>query len=168
MAGPDCIRSSFPRKNDLASDFPGANNSLKALTLIQPFAQLCADGRKQIETRSWKTNYRGPLIIHAGKQVDRDFAADCGYDYLPTGAAVCIVDLWQCEPMPAKNFSRWLNRISFQEQQYGSYAPGRFAWHVKLMHVFSIPQIIRGYQGLWNFHPVEAERRAQVGQGELR
>ncbi len=40
---------------------------MKALTLHQPWASLIACGRKRIETRSWKTDYRGPLAIHAGK-----------------------------------------------------------------------------------------------------
>lgn len=40
---------------------------MKALTLTQPWATLVAIGAKSIETRSWKTNYRGPLAIHAGK-----------------------------------------------------------------------------------------------------
>jgi len=34
---------------------------MKALTLYQPFASLVALGLKQVETRSWRTSYRGPL-----------------------------------------------------------------------------------------------------------
>jgi len=40
---------------------------MKAITIIQPWATLIAIGAKHIETRSWSTNYRGPLAIHAGK-----------------------------------------------------------------------------------------------------
>jgi len=40
---------------------------MKALTLYQPWATLVAIGAKRIETRSWKTNYRGPLAIHVSK-----------------------------------------------------------------------------------------------------
>lgn len=32
---------------------------MKAITVIQPWATLLATGKKHIETRSWKTNYRG-------------------------------------------------------------------------------------------------------------
>ena len=39
----------------------------KALTIAQPWATLVAIGAKQIETRSWQTNYRGDIAIHAGK-----------------------------------------------------------------------------------------------------
>lgn len=40
---------------------------MKAITLTQPWATLVAIGAKHIETRSWATSYRGPLVIHAGK-----------------------------------------------------------------------------------------------------
>lgn len=40
---------------------------MKMLTLHQPWASLIACGVKTIETRSWSTDYRGPLAIHAGK-----------------------------------------------------------------------------------------------------
>jgi hypothetical protein len=42
---------------------------MKALTVQQPWATLIAVGAKQIETRSWKTDYRGPLAIHASKNM---------------------------------------------------------------------------------------------------
>ena len=38
---------------------------MKAITLWQPWASLIAVGAKRIETRSWSTNYRGPLAVHA-------------------------------------------------------------------------------------------------------
>jgi hypothetical protein len=45
-----------------------AATSLKALTLTQPWASFVAAGVKGLETRSWSTNYRGPLAIHAAAQ----------------------------------------------------------------------------------------------------
>ena len=37
---------------------------MKVLTLIEPWATFIKDGYKKIETRSWKTYYRGELYIH--------------------------------------------------------------------------------------------------------
>ncbi len=52
---------------------------MKAITLTQPWATLVAIGAKRIETRSWKTDYRGPLAIHAAKGFPK-FARDiCMY-----------------------------------------------------------------------------------------
>lgn len=42
---------------------------MKALTLWQPWATLVAIGAKRIETRSWQTAHRGPLAIHAAKEL---------------------------------------------------------------------------------------------------
>ena len=38
---------------------------MKVLSLREPWATLIKDKKKFIETRSWKTNYRGELYIHA-------------------------------------------------------------------------------------------------------
>jgi hypothetical protein len=40
---------------------------MKAITIIQPFAEMIARGDKRVENRSWHTPYRGPLAIHAGR-----------------------------------------------------------------------------------------------------
>ena len=39
---------------------------MRVLTIKEPFASLVANRIKKIETRSWKTNYRGEIYIHAG------------------------------------------------------------------------------------------------------
>src|SRR3989339_577320 len=93
---------------------------MKAISLWQPWASLCAVGAKLYETRSWSTSYRGPLLICAAKGglctgailelIEKEPAfrkalrpllpPDCKtpipYDYLwgmVWGAAVAIVDL---------------------------------------------------------------------------
>lgn len=40
---------------------------MKAITVWQPWATLLATGQKHNETRSWKTSYRGEILIHAAK-----------------------------------------------------------------------------------------------------
>jgi hypothetical protein len=39
--------------------------SLRTLSLRQPWAWLVINGYKDIENRSWRTNHRSPLLIHA-------------------------------------------------------------------------------------------------------
>lgn len=41
---------------------------MKAISLWQPWASLMVLGAKRIETRSWYTDHRGPLLIHAAKR----------------------------------------------------------------------------------------------------
>ncbi len=43
---------------------------MKALSVRQPWAWLIVHGFKDIENRTWRTGYRGPVLIHAGKKVD--------------------------------------------------------------------------------------------------
>ncbi|CAI1622745.1 ASCH domain [Serratia quinivorans] len=38
---------------------------MKALSIRQPWAWLIVKGYKDIENRTWRTNYRGPVLIHA-------------------------------------------------------------------------------------------------------
>ena len=44
---------------------------MKCLSIKQPFADLIISGKKKIEIRSWKTSYRGELLIHASKMPDK-------------------------------------------------------------------------------------------------
>ena len=39
---------------------------MKAITIKQPWASLIVEGIKDIENRTWKTNFRGRVLIHAG------------------------------------------------------------------------------------------------------
>jgi len=47
---------------------------MKALSIKQPWATLIASGIKDVENRTWSTNYRGRVLIHAsGKKLPEDF-----------------------------------------------------------------------------------------------
>jgi len=43
---------------------------MKAITVKQPWASLIVEGVKDIENRTWKTNFRGRVLIHAGMKPD--------------------------------------------------------------------------------------------------
>lgn len=45
---------------------------MKALTIKEPWATLIIEGYKEYEFRSWKTNYRGKILIHAGLTLEKD------------------------------------------------------------------------------------------------
>ncbi len=38
---------------------------MKAISIHQPWASIIALGEKHYETRNWKPQHRGPIIIHA-------------------------------------------------------------------------------------------------------
>lgn len=41
---------------------------MKALSILQPWAWLIANGHKDIENRVWSTRFRGRFLVHAGKR----------------------------------------------------------------------------------------------------
>ncbi|MGJ3353456.1 ASCH domain-containing protein [Providencia sp. Je.9.19] len=42
---------------------------MKAISIRQPWAWLIVNGHKDIENRSWRTKYRGKVLIHASQGV---------------------------------------------------------------------------------------------------
>ena len=44
---------------------------MKVITVKQPWATLIAEGLKEYEFRTWNTKYRGDILIHAGKSIDK-------------------------------------------------------------------------------------------------
>lgn len=85
---------------------------MKCLSLRQPWASLIASGRKTIEVRSWRTHYRGPLVICA--------SARPRHPPLPSGKAVCVVELIDVRPLTADD----LPAACLQQIE----AEGLFAW----------------------------------------
>lgn len=47
---------------------------MKTISIRQPWASMIIHGFKPVENRSWKTSYKGPLLIHASLSFDHDGA----------------------------------------------------------------------------------------------
>lgn len=92
---------------------------MKALSVKQPWAELIARGEKTVELRTWRTAYRGPLLICASQRPDAEylewFAAYLGT--VPTGVSICTVELVDCRPV-----KRGDRKLSLYD------APRGFAW----------------------------------------
>ena len=54
-----------------------------ALSIRQPWAHLIIHAGKDIENRSWHTNFRGRVLVHAGKAMTRD-EYEVAYDFVMT------------------------------------------------------------------------------------
>lgn len=71
---------------------------MKVITIKQPFASLIAEGIKKYEFRTWRTKYRGEILIHAGKGIDKKAMKkfECfGLEY-PRGCIIAKVNLMDC------------------------------------------------------------------------
>lgn len=113
---------------------------MKALTIRQPYAQLVVMGRKQIETRPWRTAYRGPLLIHAGQRAFP--GADAS---MPRSAVIGRVILIDVVPVET------LSALSAYERSVGDYSPGRWAWLLAQPEQWPDPIPAHGRLGLWEW-----------------
>lgn len=144
---------------------------MKALTLRQPWATLVAVGAKTIETRSWGTRYRGPVVIHAAKTFSRPEVAltleapfstvlrdHINYPRdLPLGAVIAVVDLVDVVRMDASEPSECPGlqgrELGEHEAAFGFYSPERFAWVLDIARPLREPVPARGALGLWEVEP---------------
>lgn len=133
---------------------------MTALSLLQPWASLVIMGVKKIETRSWSTNHRGTLLIHASlgkageifahehyfKKYIRDFIS------LPFGAIIGMVTLEAILPVEDFKMSdEQMNRLTLEEKAFGDYTPGRYGWVLSDPVEFKESIPARGLPGLWQF-----------------
>lgn len=78
------------------TNFP--TEPIYALSIQQPWAGLIACGLKDIENRTWRTNFRGPFLIHAGQTIDRDAMDDITAGRHPvTGAPGFVIQQFQTD-----------------------------------------------------------------------
>lgn len=91
--------------------------TMKALSIRQPWAHLIIYEGKDVENRTWPTNYRGPLIIHTGLLRDEDAIKNFAMDDfpLPLGGVIGRVMLVDCVQgcssrwaMPYTNIWHWI------------------------------------------------------------
>lgn len=124
---------------------------MKVLSIKEPFASLIATGQKKIETRSWKTKYRGEIYIHAsitpGKQDERRKNLMKLIDPKP-GYIICKCNLKDCIYMD-EDFLRDI-KANKNEYLYGHYEVGRYAWILENVEIIE-PIFAKGKLGLWNY-----------------
>ena len=66
---------------------------IPALSIKQPWAWLVVSGQKTMEIRTWKTDYRGPIWIHAGKGLDDLAQTRLNAPIAPRGGFVGMVTI---------------------------------------------------------------------------
>lgn len=114
---------------------------MKALSVRQPWASAIAWGEKSVEHRSWSTDYRGPLLIHASGS---PFALELdGGDTmpLPYGVIIARVELVDVHPFTAADCAA----ACMEEPRKG------FAW------VFSSAQELQAVRAKGKLHLWEWE-----------
>jgi hypothetical protein len=153
---------------------------MKAISLWQSWASLIVTGAKKIETRSWRTNVRGTVAIHATKKVTIEaiklLATEVFQqglksllpknmksiimEFLPRGAIIGTVEIIGCllivtndelnEIAYLDNGKQWVE-VGGNEYHYGDYTPDRYAWMLTNPVIFDKPIPAKGSQGFWNW-----------------
>ena len=141
-------------------------NEIRCITLYQPFASLIALGAKKIETRSWRTHYRGALLIHAAKAFPRwardlcnrgPFATvlrEAGYadlasvdpNRLPLGEILVACNLKHCVRIGTPGIDL---PPAEPERSFGDYTSGRYAWILTDVQPLRETISTTGSMGLW-------------------
>lgn len=129
---------------------------MKAITICQPYAHLVEIGEKPIENRTWPTNYRGEISIHAGKsRAWLDDGDEERYPDMAFGAVVALATLADCQ------------RVSHlpRELRDHEHANGPWCWMLTGVRRLPAPVPCRGAQGLWVLpSDVEAAVRAVLAE----
>ena len=129
---------------------------MKVLSLTEPFATLILEKKKLIETRSWKTNYRGELYIHASQTKvskndleDKGLMSLLGNKNMNLGYIICKCKLVDCIYM-TKEYVEEIKKNNYQEYICGIYEEGRYAWILEDIETIK-PIKSKGQLNVWNY-----------------
>ncbi len=147
---------------------------MKALSMWQPWASFVAAGIKTVETRSWSTEHRGPLLICSAKRKRWGELHELIADHPGFGAAARRLGRHlrlihpDCDDfgLASQLFDRlpygqalavvdvvaveYINRVQKWNAQHplGDFTPGRYVWRLRLRQVLPYRPVI-GRQGLF-------------------
>ena len=141
---------------------------MKVLTVKEPWASLIINGYKMYEFRSWKTKYRGKILIHAGMTLEKDMAerfSSYNLNYYK-GEIIGEATLVDCI-LVDEEFNKKLRDIN--PLVYGrSNHVETYAWKLENVIKYDKPILIKGKLGLWNYEEETMhEMRLNNGPFEL-
>ncbi len=131
---------------------------MKALTICNPYPNLILPPRleKRVENRNWPTNYRGTLLIHAGKgrkwlaSGDEEYFAAAG-DPLIFGAILGVCTLADCLPIKKIRAGDYDGEHQYPWLREHAHAHGEWCWILTDVQRLTAPITpYNGAQGLFN------------------
>lgn len=122
---------------------------MKALSIKQPWVNLIMSGKKTIETRTWNTNLRGVILIHASMKPIGEWVS---------GAIIGAVEIIDCRPMTKAD----------EGKACCDFRPELKAWVFGSACKFEKPIEIKGWLGLWNVpHEIAMIVPIEIFMGEI-
>lgn len=123
---------------------------MKVLTVKEPWASLIKEGLKTYEFRSWKTNYRGKILIHAGKGIDKDmlFIANKYNIKINPGKILGEIEITDCIKVD-EDFKKKIKQEN--TLVYHSNYNDKYAWKIESIKKYETLVEVKGKLGLWNY-----------------
>ncbi len=122
---------------------------VRGLTICQPWASLIALGEKRVENRKWFTDYRGPLVIHAGKSKQwlRTWQGPIP-EPMPFGEIVALANLVACVHIIKARSGTLPDRLAWVQDHEFTEGP----WCLILDDIRPLEQSVSysGALGLWD------------------
>lgn len=134
---------------------------MKAISLLQPWAELVVIGAKHFETRSWQTKHSGRILIHASKgnskthELGKELVMTPHFNkyiglreyYMLSFGAI----IGECEIDYITGTDHAKTKISEEELAFGDYSSGRYAWKLIKPVKYKKPIPFKGSLSLWEF-----------------
>lgn len=124
---------------------------MKALTIKEPWASLIIEEYKKYEFRSWKTNYRGKILIHSGMSVEKDMLSRFkDYDIsINPGFIIGEATIVDCILVDEKinNELRSIDSVVYGRSNHAE----TYAWKLENIVKYDKPIPCKGKLGLWNY-----------------
>lgn len=137
---------------------PHEKSVFKALTILEPYASLIAlpdthPRAKRVENRTWKTHYRGPLLIHAGRNWScMDAADEYALDREPLianmGKVIAVASLVACVSVRDVRRSAYVKR-AYPWLRDHEHTEGPYCWVLQDVRRLRQPIELRGRTSLW-------------------
>lgn len=137
--------------------------NIPVLTVRQPWASVIVWGYKGIENRNWKTKYRGPILIHAAKEYDKNYSKS-----LRKFNPYLVFDVSQICSLSKKHADRIFHKMDlprgriigmtnldhidydWPNENIWAQRDSNWHWHLKASIEFeNYSEIINGQLGLW-------------------
>ena len=128
---------------------------MKALTIKQPWASLIINGHKTYELRSWKTTYRGKILIHTSKQEEKKEIKrfeNYNLDYI-NSAIIGEAEITDCIKIDEAFYEK-LNKLNKEIYKIDNYE-NLYAWKLENIKKYEVPIYTKGKLGLWNYKITE-------------
>ena len=148
---------------------------VKIISVRQPWAWLIVAGHKDIENRTWRTSYRGRLLIHASKAMDpedfpmqRKWIRESGIvipEDLPRGAivgAATLTDVWNANRGKVRRHCSQCHQYDLQYKDNSPWFEGPYGFEMADAVEFAEPIPYRGQLGIRDISDALAARVSKM------